>query len=105
MIDDSSNDPPPPLPPKSHKRRLSFNINFHTDEDKLNVVSFHLDDVPENRTVGDLKDLMINKYRDELTSLAAKMGMCTEVDNMKKFIRFEGMQNPSALNDSVRTFI
>ncbi|KAM3173169.1 hypothetical protein ACTXT7_013016 [Hymenolepis weldensis] len=100
MVDVSSNEPPPPLPPKSHKRRLSFNINFHTDEDKLNMVNFHLDDVPENRTVGDLKDLLINKYRDELASLAAKMGVHTEVDNMKKFIHFEGMQNPSGLSDS-----
>lgn len=99
MVDVSSNEQTPPLPPRSH-RSLSFNINFFTDADKLNTVNFHLDNVSENGTVGDLKDLLVEKYCDELASFAAKMGMRTEIDHMKKSICFEGMQNPSGFHDS-----
>nr|CUU99450.1 hypothetical transcript [Hymenolepis microstoma] len=99
MVDVSSNEQTPPLPPRSHKS-LSFNINFFTDDDKLNSVDFHLDNISENRTVGDLKDLLVDRYREDLATFAANMGMRTEVDHMKKSIRFEGMQNPSDFHDS-----
>lgn len=101
MVQEDAKSSSPTKPPRSHKRLLSFNITFHMNKDKDCPSIFHITDVVESQTLGDLKVLMINQNRDELAPVAESLGIHSDVASMKEAIQFEGMPNSSGLTDDV----